>query len=70
MPLVYPERARARRWYDSKGTPFTVKSGLGVVSVSGRMRSPRPAANKIILESCKEISNKLMKKFNQFPSVN
>src|SRR3569832_1547779 len=42
-----PARTRFRICQTIKGRPRTFKSGLGQVSVSGRMRSPRPAA-KII----------------------
>ena len=31
------------------GVPLTVSSGLGVWSVSGRMRMPRPAASTMAL---------------------
>src|SRR5690242_9178017 len=34
-------------WYWISGLPRTCSSGLGQVSVSGRMRSPRPAARII-----------------------
>ena len=34
-------------WCSIKGLPATFNNGLGQVSVSGRIRSPRPAANII-----------------------
>ncbi len=43
--LRTPARASASRCQRSKGLPRTASKGLGVWSVSGRMRSPRPAAN-------------------------
>ena len=42
---VKPSRASACMGHCIKGWPRTVSMGLGVASVRGRMRSPRPAAN-------------------------
>src|SRR5690554_362765 len=42
-----PATARASMWYSIKALPATLSKGLGVCKVSGRMRSPLPAA-KII----------------------
>src|SRR5687768_1009041 len=39
-----PARARFCMWYSISDLPPTRNKGLGKVSVSGRMRSPRPAA--------------------------
>src|SRR5450830_515706 len=44
---VMPALTRLRMCQTISGRPRTFSSGLGVVSVSGRMRSPRPAANII-----------------------
>lgn len=40
-----PASCNACRCHSSSGSPCTASSGLGVLSVSGRMRSPRPAAS-------------------------
>lgn len=42
-----PCAAKARMCHSSKGLPCTASSGLGVWSVSGRMRLPRPAASSM-----------------------
>ena len=39
-----PAVAKAKRCHSIRGLPCTGSKGLGVVSVRGRMRSPRPAA--------------------------
>jgi len=39
-----PAAASARRCHSINGRPRTASNGLGVWSVSGRMRTPRPAA--------------------------
>jgi len=41
---VMPARTKFSICHTMSGLPPTVSKGLGVESVSGRMRSPRPAA--------------------------
>ena len=41
---VNPARAKACMGHCISGWPRTRSNGLGVLSVKGRMRSPRPAA--------------------------
>ena len=44
---VNPACRKRRKCQPISGVPATSSKGLGVWSVSGRMRSPRPAANII-----------------------
>jgi hypothetical protein len=45
--LPTPLRNSASKCHCIKGLPCTGNKGLGQVSVSGRMRSPRPAASSM-----------------------
>src|SRR6056297_893621 len=47
-----PPAASARNRWPTSGCPATGSSGLGIRSVRGRMRSPRPAASTIAFKRC------------------